>query len=56
MRALADLGHTVDAPCRDPVLLEAGVLDARADLDVGAVWLGSQPAIEEFDLRAFRPS
>jgi len=39
----------------EAVLLAAGVTDARADLDVGAVWLGNQPAPEEFDLGAFRP-
>jgi hypothetical protein len=39
----------------EAVLLAAGVSDARADLDVGAVWLGNQPEPEEFDLRAFRP-
>jgi hypothetical protein len=39
----------------DAVLREAGITDARADLDVGGVWLGDQPAPEEFDLREVRP-
>jgi hypothetical protein len=39
----------------DAVLREAGITDARADLNVGAVWLGDQSAPEEFDLREVRP-
>jgi len=39
----------------DAVLRQEGIDDARADLDSGAVWLGSHPEPTEFPLGEMRP-
>lgn len=39
----------------DAALAEAGISDARADLETGAVWLGGQPEPQPFDMTSLRP-